>query len=159
MSLEKEIKQRIDTVSHEALLSIVHTANQLDLLSSRYFTQFGVTQAQYNLLIIIKLENRSLTQVELSERMVSSRANITSLIDKLEKKEYVRRVSVEGDRRVYGVELTQAGLKKVSDIEPKYVNKVKSIMDGFSDKESRQLSMLLEKVRFAVKSLEGKNEK
>ena len=159
MSLGKEIKQTIDTAGHEALLNIVHTANQLALLSARYFARFGVTQAQYNLMIIIKLEDRSLTQVEISERMVSTRANITALIDKLEKKGYVRRVSVDGDRRVYRVKLTEAGLKKVSGIEPKYVNKVRNIMTDFPDRESRQLSALLEKVRASLKSVEAKNEK
>lgn len=160
MSLYKEIKQKIDSPRHEALLSIVYTANYLDKISGRFFRGFDITEAQYNAMVIIKLENRMLTQVEISQRMVSSRANVTSLIDKLQKKGYVRRLPVEGDRRVYQVQLTDKGIKKVAEVEPGYIKAIEKIMDCFSVEESRKLSRLLVKIRQSFKDIEGeKNEK
>ncbi len=151
MSLEKEIKQKINSPRHEALLNIVHTNNYLQKFSRLFFEDLGITEAQYNIMIIIKLENRKLTQVEISERMVSSRSNITSLIDKLQKKAYVRRLPMEGDRRVYQVELTSEGIKKLSEVEPLYVKTVEKIMGCFSVEESRRLSSLLVKIRENIK--------
>ena len=159
MSLAKEIKQKIKSSRHEALLNIVHTNNYLTKFSRFFFDKFGVTEAQYNIMIIIKLENRKLTQVEISERMVSSRSNITSLIDKLQEKKYVRRLPMEGDRRVYQVELTDKGMKKLAEVEPAYVKTVEKIMECFSVKESRQLSSLLVKIRENLKEKEiNKND-
>jgi len=56
--------------------------------------------------------------------MVSSRSNITSLIDKLQKKGFVNRLPVSGDRRAYVVELTDEGRKRIEKIEPKYLEAV-----------------------------------
>ncbi|MCD4779018.1 MAG: MarR family transcriptional regulator [Candidatus Omnitrophica bacterium] len=159
MSLEKEIKQKINSARHEALLNIVHTNNYLQKFSRFFFDKLGITEAQYNIMIIIKLENRKLTQVEISERMVSSRSNITSLIDKLQEKNYVRRLPLEGDRRVYQVELTDKGMKKLAEVEPAYVKTVEKIMECFSVEESRQLSSLLVKIRKNLKEKEvNKND-
>ncbi|MFC1806876.1 MarR family winged helix-turn-helix transcriptional regulator [Candidatus Omnitrophota bacterium] len=154
MSLGKEIKQKINSTRHEALLDIVHTNNYLSKTSRLFFDKFGITESQYNIMIIIKLENRKLTQVEIGERMVSSRSNITSLIDKLQKKNYVRRLPVEGDRRVFQVELTDKGIKKLAEVEPVYVKTVEKIMGCFSLEESKQLSSLLVKMRKSLKEKE-----
>ncbi len=155
MSLDKEIKQKINSASHEAVLNIVYTANYLQKISGRFFRRFDITEAQYNVMVIIKLEKRKLTQVEISERMVSSRANVTSLIDKLQKKGYVRRLPVEGDRRVYQVQLTAKGIKKINEVEPEYVKTIEKIMACFSVGESRRLSRLLVKIRQSFKDIEG----
>lgn len=160
MSLDKEIKQKINSSRHKAVLDIVYTANYLDKISRSFFRNFDITDAQYNVMVVIKLENRKLTQVEISERMVSSRANITSLIDKLQKKGYVRRLPVEGDRRVYQVQLTAKGIKKVDEVEPKYIKTVEKNMKCVSADESRNLSRLLGKIRNTFKDIEGvQNEK
>ena len=155
MSLNKEIKQKIDSSRHEAVLNIVYTANYLDKISRRFFRNFDISEAQYNVMVIIKLENRKLTQVEISERMISSRANVTALIDKLQKKDYVRRLPVEGDRRVYQVQLTAKGVKKVEEVEPKYIKTIEKNMRCISADESRRLSRLLVKIRQSFKDIEG----
>ncbi|MBU1043586.1 MAG: MarR family transcriptional regulator [Candidatus Omnitrophica bacterium] len=155
MSLDKEIKQKIDSARHEAVLNIVYTANFLDKISRSFFSSFDITEAQYNVMVIIKLEKRKLTQVEISERMVSSRANITSLIDKLQKKNYVRRLAVVGDRRVHQIELTAQGIKKLEAVEPQYIKIIEQNMKRVSLEESRSLNRLLEKIRESFKSIEG----
>jgi len=147
MSLREEIKQNINSARHEALLNVVHTVSCLSKISRKFFSKFEITEAQYNVMIIIKLEKRSLTQVEISERMVSSRSNVTSLIDKLQKKDYVHRLPVKGDRRVYAVELTEKGKNKVNVIEPHYIKAVEKAMAKFSTNESKKLSELLVKLR------------
>ncbi|MFH1062292.1 MAG: MarR family transcriptional regulator [Candidatus Omnitrophota bacterium] len=155
MSLDKEIKQKIDSLRHEAVLSIVYTANCLDKISRDFFRKFDITDAQYNVMIIIKLEKRKLTQVEISERMVSSRGNVTGLIDKLEKKGYVRRLPVEGDRRVYHVQLTAQGMRKLEEVEPEYLKVIEKNMMCVSDDESRSLNQLLVKIRKSFKAIKG----
>jgi len=160
MSLDKEIKNKINSSRHEAVLNIVYTANYLDKISREFFNNFDITEAQYNAMVIIKLENRKLTQVEISERMVSSRSNVTSLIDKLQKKGYVRRLPFDGDRRVYQVELLDKGLEKLDEVEPRYIKIVEESMKRMSASESRSLSNLLVKIRNGFKDYKGvENEK
>lgn len=152
MSLAKEIKMQceINTKRHEALLNIVRTGNFIWTLSDGFFSPFGISEAQYNILIVLKLENKALTQVEIGERLISSRANITLILDKMEKKGLVKRARIEDDRRVLMVGLTAKGRKVVDTIEAKYVVEVERIMSCLTESECKDLSRLLEKVRAAL---------
>ena len=148
MSLAKEIgAQEINSVRHEALLNIVRTSDFIGKLSSKFFGKFGLTEAQYNVLIILKLNAKSLTQVEIGKKLISSRANITSLVDRLEKKNYVERKKDDFDRRLYKVNLTKEGLNLLEKVEPTYVNEVEKRMASINESDCRKLSAILVKFR------------
>ncbi|MBI4845617.1 MAG: MarR family transcriptional regulator [Candidatus Omnitrophica bacterium] len=159
MSLEKEIKmeKKINTVRHEALLNVVRTADFIEKISYSFFKKYGVTAAQYNVMIVLKLAAKDLTQAQIGERLITSRANVTSLIDQLEKRKFVRRKSVADDRRVYIIELTQAGKDLLKKVEPAYLDIVEKKMAVLTVKENHQLSLLLTKLRkiFNVYDKEG----
>jgi len=152
MSLAKELKMNdeFDSPQHEALLNIVRTAQVLAKHGQVFFQRYDLTEAQYNVLIVLKLEGRPLTQVELGDRLVVSRANITALLDKLEKKGWVRRCTVDGDRRVFEILLTEAGRKTVDTVEPLYLKEVRHCMRGLESGECRRLSETLAVVRDTV---------
>ncbi len=159
MSLSREIKMQceINTKRHEALLNIVRTGNAIWTLSDAFFSPFGLTEAQYNILIVLKLESMSLTQVEIGERLISSRANITLILDKLEMKGLVKRERIEDDRRVFMVDLTAKGRKVVDTVEAKYVVEVERLMACLTESECKEMTRLLEKLRAVLyRDEEGK---
>ncbi|MBN1794865.1 MAG: MarR family transcriptional regulator [Candidatus Omnitrophica bacterium] len=149
MSLPKELKMKggMLTTQHEALLNIVRTATIIGKLSNAFFGRFGITEAQYNVLIVLKLADKPLTQVEIGERLVVSRANMTALLDKLEKKAYVIRKKVEGDRRIFQIELTKEGRKLLDKVEPAYLRQVESNMACLNLSACKALSRVLTLLR------------
>jgi len=155
MSLARELNMNdeFDSLQHEALLSIVRTAQVLARHGQVFFQRYGLTEAQYNVLIVLKLAQQPLTQVELGERLVVSRANITSLLDKLQKKSWIQRRSVAGDRRVFEVHLTPEGRKITDMVEPVYVKEVKRCMGALDKQKCRILSRALAQVREEVRGL------
>ena len=155
MTLAREIKlnKEIDSIRHEALLNIVRTASLIEKISGAFFGKFHITEAQYNILIVLKLEGRELTQIEIGERLVTSRANITSLIDRLEDKCFVKRKDVENDRRIYMIHLTEQGRRIVDKVEKAYVGKVEEIMSHLNESECKTISKSLEKLRESLRSV------
>jgi len=137
-------------LKHKGLLAIVRTANVIQKKSQAFFSTFDITDAQYNVMIVLKLAGESLSQVQISELVVASRANITALIDRLEKKEYVERKSVEGDRRVFHVELTAKGRDVVDRVEPLYIKEVAQAMQTVTRAECEALQTTLEKVKTSI---------
>ena len=156
MNLAKEIKMKneFESIRHEALLNIVRTANLIEKISGAFFGKFNITEAQYNILIVLKLEARPLTQIEIGERLVTSRSNITFLIDRLEYKNYVERQDVEDDRRIYAIHLTEQGRRAVEKVEKAYVKKVEEIMTFINGTECKTVSKSLEKLRGNLHRLE-----
>ncbi len=147
ISKELELERPIEDVRHEVVLNLVRTANVLSVLGAALFRRFGLTEAQFNVLFALKYKTRAWTQSDLSKRLVVTRASITSVLDKLESKELVKRVDVEGNRRIYHVDLTAKGLELLNKVEPVYRKDIHAIFSMFSDVECRELTRSLERIR------------
>lgn len=78
--------------------------------------RINVTTEQWAILNRLK-ENSELSQKELAKLTFKDNANITRILDKLEKKGFVVRQSDINDRRAWNVSITTKGLKVRDDIE------------------------------------------
>jgi len=156
MSLERELD--LDTsfadVRHEATLNVIRTANVLAMIGADLFRKFGLTEAQFNVLLVLKFKRHDLTQSDLGKRLVVTRASITSVLDKLEAKRLVARKSVPGNRRIHHVELTPDGRKLIERLEPLYRNTVHGVTAALSEKECKALITLLERIRLQARETE-----
>lgn len=94
------------------------------------------------------LANRGPVQMnQISRELLTTSANITSLIDRLEKKGLVQRVEDEKDRRKTMIRLTPDGKKLFETAAARYREKIQESFQllGFSERE--ELLRLLAKVR------------
>ncbi len=88
-----------------------------------------------------------LSQAQLSNMMLVNRANITTLIDRMEKVDLVVRTHAPSDRRTNIVKLTGKGKELLAKIEPLYTKEVKRIMDVLKQNEQKAVIEMLEKIR------------
>src|SRR6266700_1544884 len=78
-------------------------------VSSRLRTQFETTLPRFDLMAQLARYPDGLTMSDLSQRMMVSGGNITSITDNLERDGFVERIIQPGDRRVKLVRLTPKG--------------------------------------------------
>lgn len=152
MSLQSELgmTKGFENPAHEALLNIYYTASKTRKKAGEFFRKHGLTDVQYNVLSLLKHQTGDqggLTQVDLSKMMLVNRANITTLIDRMEKAELVARKRVPEDRRYNIIELTPHGWKMLEDVSSTYHEKVSDIMGALDADELDQLMIILRKVR------------
>lgn len=83
---------------------------------------------------------------KISQKLLVTGANITCVIDNLEKEGYVKRINSKEDRRVIIAELTSIGKSKVEAILPKYYDKINSLLSVLSEQEQKELMKLLNKL-------------
>jgi MarR family 2-MHQ and catechol resistance regulon transcriptional repressor len=83
--------------------------------------------------------------------MLVNRANITSLIDRMEKSGLVVRTAEPEDRRYNVVKLTTRGRKLLAQVEPLYAREVKKIMAALEEAAQKRLITMLEKIRGSIK--------
>ena len=160
MSLELELclRKPITLLAHEALLSTYYTASCLRKKAGELLRPFGVTDVQFNLMMLLKYQGGSekgLNQAQLSNMMLVNRANITSIIDRMEKTNIVVRTPAPSDRRSNIVKLTSRGKKLIDQIEPFYTKEVKQIMAVLKQPEQKSLIAMLEKIRGNI-SVQGR---
>jgi len=149
MSLQDELglAQPFSDDRHEAVLSIVRTANLLSARAANLFRKFGLTEAQFNLLFALKFSDGDLTQADLGKRLVVTRASITSVLDKLEAKSLVRRQKVPGNRRIHHVRLTDEGIAQLEKVEPLYRDEIHRLLDQLDEGGCGALIRVLETIR------------
>lgn len=152
MKLEKELqlKQGFTHREHEAVLGVYYTAALLKKRADEFFRDYGTTDVQFNVMMLLHYqadERGGLMQVDLSHMMLVNRANITSLIDRMEHSGIVKRNAVPEDRRYYLVQLTEKGEKLLQSVEPGYMALIDDMMSGLDDQEQGHLIGMLERVR------------
>lgn len=152
MTLKSELGMRkgFENPAHEALLNIYYTAARIRKKAGEFFRQHQLTDVQFNVLSLLKhqsAENGGLTQVELSKMMLVNRANITTLIDRMEKAGLVARRPVPNDRRYNVIALTEHGESMYQQVSGIYKKKIGEIMHVLNDEELESLKDILEKLR------------
>jgi len=152
MALKEELGLKKDFAlpAHEALLNIYYTASIMKKRADDFFGQFGLTDVQFNLMNLLYYESGKeggLSQAQISNMMLVNRANITSLVDRMEKAELVTRTAHANDRRYNIIKLTSKGKNLYIKVEPHYLKQVKEAMAPLDAAELKRMAGMLEKVR------------
>lgn len=105
-------------------------------------TEFGVLELLYH------KGPQPLQQI--GEKVLMSSGNITYVVDKLEKKEMVRRRASTEDRRLIYAELTDRGSEFIESVFPAHTKAIEFAVNGLTAEEKSMASVLLKKLgRFA----------
>jgi DNA-binding MarR family transcriptional regulator len=143
-------------MEHECLLNIFYTATMLYKASYAYFRQYGITDAQFNVLIQLHYtKQQGLSQVDLGRRLVVNKADITGIIDRLEKAGLVGREDHPKDRRINIIKITRKGRGMVNKLEPGYFKGVKQLMSGMPKGDMKTIMKSMEKIRENVRQEES----
>jgi len=106
--------------------------------ASRTSKEFGLTRSQSQVLKNL-LTHGSLSSADLSRKLYMTPANLTGIIDRLEKKGLVERIRNLGDRRVVLITLTESG-RDLSIRLPDSIEK--KLAAGLMDLPPEQIRML-----------------
>jgi MarR family 2-MHQ and catechol resistance regulon transcriptional repressor len=97
-------------------------------------SQFGILEALFHL--------GPLCQTALAEKLLVSGANVTTVVDNLERRKLVRRERSGTDRRYVAVSLTPAGQKLISEIFPEFAGAMAETFAVLSGAQQRRLAQL-----------------
>jgi DNA-binding MarR family transcriptional regulator len=108
-----------------------------------------ITFSQYNVLLALSREG-PMQMNKLSENMLVAPANVTGLVDRMEKKGYVRRRKGEKDRRLYVIEATEKGTRVFTGISSRFRQYTGNLGSTLTREERDSTLAALRKVRTEV---------
>ena len=112
---------------------------------------FDITPEQFGILWLL-YEDGCLYQRQLSQRLFKDRANITRMINILEKRELVCRKEDAHNKRIHKIYLTEEGIKKVESIVPALKQIEKYVYNNISEEEKSTLIKILGKILVNLES-------
>lgn len=140
----KEVNSTFPSEGVKAMLNVRYTAHFLFSLTESVLKNFGITNAQYNILRILRGAKKPITMKVVKERMIEKSPNATRLADKLCDKNLIERVRCKNDRRAVYVSITQKGLDLLQQISFDDLNKQ---ITELTEEEYKLLNKLLDKIR------------
>ena len=124
-----------ESVIQDLVWSIRRLIRAVYLDSQKISKRYGLTEPQ-SAVVRNLYNNGPMSSADLSRTLYVTPSNITGIIDRLEKKQFVERIKKEGDRRVALITLTDAGkelsktlpdpimkkfIAELADLEPEHV--------------------------------------
>lgn len=139
------LKARFTNERHKAVVNIRHTSQFIGAYHEKQLRDFDLSIAQFNILRILRGAEDQLSIKVIKDRMLEKSPNTTRLIDKLIKKELVKRMRCKDDRRVVFVVITKKGLKILQKIDVVFDDIYLNM--NLTEEEAGQLNHLLDKMR------------
>ena len=91
------------------VIALLRADGRLGTAFERTLVASGLTEPQFNVLMELAANDGRLPQCELARGLLRSPANVTALIDRMERDGLVRRTRGERDRRTVLSEITERG--------------------------------------------------
>ncbi len=109
------------------------------------YREYGLTVSQFGVLdALVHLGPLNLKTV--SEKLLCTGGNITTVVDNLEKRHFVKRIYDKKDRRQIKIHLTPKGETLINKIMPKHVQMIVQEMSILSTSEQEELARLCKKL-------------
>jgi DNA-binding MarR family transcriptional regulator len=145
---ERPPTRRFDSLEQEAYLALWRTYDRLKSVEEALFDEWGLTAQQYNLLRLLRADSPDpVPTLSLASRLISRAPDITRMLDRLEKKGWIKRLRSKADRRAVLVAITESGLALLKQLGNPLSQCHQQQLGHLSSTELKALCQLLRKVR------------
>ncbi|MDA9873652.1 MarR family transcriptional regulator [Saprospiraceae bacterium] len=148
MNFEDQIRQtKFRNNFLKAILNLKYTSSLYNSKEVEVFKKYGILAQHFNVLRIVRgVHPDSVSPGKILEVMLDSGRDLTRLVDKLVKLGLLIRSTCPYNRRRVDINITEEGLA-LTDKIGKDVDVFLDSIETLTDKESEQLSYLLDKLR------------
>ena len=134
----------------ECAMNLVLTAELLEKRIASLIQPFNLSPATGLVLSILADSETPLSPNAIADRLIISRASVTSLLDSLEKRGFVKRQPHLTDRRMLLVELTDSGRQVANQFRPIVHQHQKVWLKALNKKEQEQLIQMLHRLQASL---------
>ncbi|MBP1963880.1 MarR family winged helix-turn-helix transcriptional regulator [Paenibacillus aceris] len=131
--------------SLDLYIALSRASEWVNAHGDRDIRKHGLNRTEFGVLELLYHKGAQAIQ-QIGSKVLMSSGNITYVVDKLEKKEYVvRRTSTE-DRRLVFAEITHKGKQFIEEVFPQHKEVIENAVAGLTAEEKRVASQLLKKL-------------
>lgn len=137
----------VEGIDSEVGLNIIRAGRLLSDRTADYLRRAGMSEAQFNVLVVLESAPDGLVMCEVARRMLVSRAGMSGVVKGLEAKGWVRRLPVPGDARAWRLVATPEGVAALEAVLPEHFAHVHWAVNCLSDSEKAALIRILTRLR------------
>jgi MarR family 2-MHQ and catechol resistance regulon transcriptional repressor len=146
----------VEGIASRTIIEFKKTHEMLEEVFENYFQEYDISDSKFNLLVILyNSSEKGLMLSEIGDRMLVTKANITGLIDRLEKQGLVKRIRDDTDRRKIQAVITKKGISFTEEVMRKYKEWSGDIMNILNDDEKSRLINIMSKLQKGLVQMEA----
>ncbi|MZQ82777.1 MarR family transcriptional regulator [Paenibacillus sp. 5J-6] len=131
--------------SLDLYIALSRASEWVNAHGDRDIRKHGLNRTEFGVLELLYHKGAQAIQ-QIGSKVLMSSGNITYVVDKLVKKEFVvRRTSTE-DRRLIYAEITAQGKQFIEEVFPQHIEVIEHAVDGLTAEEKKIASQLLKKL-------------
>lgn len=129
----------------KVVIGIIRASNLLVDDLKKTLKKYPINATEFSVMEFLYSKGEKSIQ-EIRDRILLASSSATYVVDNLERKEYVRRIVNQNDRRVTYIKLTEAGKDLINDIFPTHKKNTKKIFNDLTNGELITLKEILKKI-------------
>lgn len=143
-----EIRPRRDMEPYQVTARISRIGQHIARRQEEAFVRFGLNRGEVGVLGALRLARpkQELSPTRLFKGLMLSSAGMTSRLDRLEKRGYVKRKPDPDDRRGVIVQLTEAGRRALDEAVSANAGREKGMLAHLTKQQQKTLAVLLRKL-------------
>ena len=145
-------KNRDEEISMKLFVVLTRTLDAIKKSVEKDIRRYGLNTTEFAVLEFIYSKGDQPIQ-KIGEKVLISSSSITYVVDKLEKKSFLKRVPSPEDRRITFASITEEGKTFMDSIFPKHQETIARIMGGLPLEEKETLLSQLKKLGFHAKGV------
>lgn len=143
-------KERLDALKLFIVLSRSHKV--IHESTNQFFQENGVNPTEFAVLELLYHKGRQPLQ-KIGNKILLASGSITYVVDKLERRGFIRRVASDEDRRVTYAEISEDGKAYMDELFPRHEDQLLSLLSALNSEEKETLTQLLKKLGLSIKNL------
>ncbi len=136
-------EQRNDSL--DLYIALSRASEWVNAHGDRDIRNHGLNRTEFGVLELLYHKGAQPIQ-QIGSKVLMSSGNITYVVDKLEKKEFVKRKTSTEDRRLIFAEITDTGKQFIEEVFPKHTEVIEKAVAGLTAEEKKVASQLLKKL-------------
>ncbi|MER1985028.1 MAG: MarR family transcriptional regulator [Solibacillus sp.] len=136
----------------KAFTVLLRTAQHVEEVARKDIAQYDLNLTEFAVLELLHHKGEQPIQV-IGKKVLIASSSITYVVDKLEKKGYVKRRACPEDRRVTFAHITKEGTAYMERIFPQHTKQITTIFDELTEQELEQTIELLKKIGYRAEQL------
>jgi DNA-binding MarR family transcriptional regulator len=147
MSIEKEINQsKFRNEYQKSIINLIFTYNWMNEQMKQVFDRYEITSQQFNILRILRGAGEPLSTLQIRQRMLDKMSDTSRIVDRLIRKELVKKTICKSDRRLVDVIISDKGRKILERLDACNED-LDAIFENLSVTDAKKLNQLLDKIR------------
>lgn len=136
----------------KAFTVLLRTAQHVQEVARKDIAQYDLNLTEFAVLELLHHKGEQPIQV-IGKKVLIASSSITYVVDKLEKKGFVKRQACPEDRRVTFAHITKEGTAYMESIFPQHAKEITSIFDELTEQQLEQLTNILKEIGYRAEKL------